>query len=286
MGEFLRLRYEKESFEEFYAVHNDERRTADSLNFVLHGLYQRKHNLTGQTVELSYRNSQLFTNDKCVEWVENWNCWERLLFLLILIDSFLNEYEKVLQLPEVRNKFDKFATYLEELRILCGKKSPLIESDIVVLQSNLDIENRMNLPMKPWMTETLKNGTLKQIKLFFASLKLYNRKLARLFTGKKKIDLLTMKSVLKITIIGPLLREITDNLQRKERKMYLYSCHDNNVANFLQVLNLYEPHEPEFGSAIICELVKFKDDFYVKVFDNSFPNSKFSISQPGRNCKL
>lgn len=114
--------------------------------------------------------------------------------MLISIDSFLNEYKKVLQLPEVTKKFDKFLPYLEELRILSGKKSPLSESDVNILHSNLEIENQLNLPMEPWMRETLKNGTLKEIKSLFVRAKLYNKKLVRLFAGKEKsLIILTVK---------------------------------------------------------------------------------------------
>lgn len=66
LGSFLRSRYEKEPFEEFYAVHNEERRTADTLKYVLGGL-QGKYNLSGQIVGLQFKNSQLYANDKCVE---------------------------------------------------------------------------------------------------------------------------------------------------------------------------------------------------------------------------
>lgn len=51
------------------------------------------------------------------------------------------------------------------------------------------------------------------------------------------------------------------------RKIFLYSGHDNNVINILAALNLYEPHFPNYSSAVLIELYRVNNtnQHYVKV---------------------
>lgn len=48
-------------------------------------------------------------------------------------------------------------------------------------------------------------------------------------------------------------------------KIYLYSGHESNIAALLHAFNVYEPHVPEYSSAIILELHQIGTEYYVKV---------------------
>jgi len=48
-------------------------------------------------------------------------------------------------------------------------------------------------------------------------------------------------------------------------KMYLYGGHETNIASLLYAFGVYEPHVPEYSSAIISELQQIGDEYYVKV---------------------
>lgn len=50
-----------------------------------------------------------------------------------------------------------------------------------------------------------------------------------------------------------------------DTKMYLYSGHESNVAGLLKAFDLYEPHVPQYSSAVITELQKLDEEYYVKV---------------------
>lgn len=47
---------------------------------------------------------------------------------------------------------------------------------------------------------------------------------------------------------------IANNLVPKERKIFLFSGHENNVINVLAALNVFKPHVPNYSAAIYLEL--------------------------------
>ena len=51
----------------------------------------------------------------------------------------------------------------------------------------------------------------------------------------------------------------------EDRKMFLYSGHETNIAALLQTLGVYKPHVPEYTSAVIIELYEINTRHYVKV---------------------
>lgn len=68
---------------------------------------------------------------------------------------------------------------------------------------------------------------------------------------------------------GAILRRINENLQRlngeKTAIVTLLSGHDKNIINVLQLLDVYDLHFPDFGSALIFELLNQDESYYVKV---------------------
>lgn len=94
-----------------------------------------------------------------------------------------------------------------------------------------------------------------------------------------KYDGKSLYEVSKRINAGPIIENILVNIQssnkkiRSERKIYLYSGHDHNIAAFARAHNFTNfPRIPDFGSAVIVEKLRGKDDeIYLRV--------KFSHSQ-------
>lgn len=55
------------------------------------------------------------------------------------------------------------------------------------------------------------------------------------------------------------------NANLSDTKIYLYGGHETNIATLLHAFNVYEPHAPEYSSAVILELLHQNNQDYVKV---------------------
>lgn len=67
---------------------------------------------------------------------------------------------------------------------------------------------------------------------------------------------------------GTLVRRFVENIKMESnrRKIYLYSTHDKTLHAFAHSHNLNLPTMPDYGSAIILEKIRDKQNkFYVKV---------------------
>lgn len=72
-----------------------------------------------------------------------------------------------------------------------------------------------------------------------------------------------------------LLRNITESMFDRinniniKKKINLFGGHEFNIAALLNTMGLFEPHVPEYSSAIFVELLADNEDHYVKViFEN------------------
>lgn len=73
--------------------------------------------------------------------------------------------------------------------------------------------------------------------------------------------------------LGSLLGEMIDHMERKsknalvpDRKIWMYSAHDETLGNMLMTLNVFEPHCPPYTATILIELrVNLKNQFFVTV---------------------
>lgn len=58
----------------------------------------------------------------------------------------------------------------------------------------------------------------------------------------------------------------SNNALVPDRKMWVYSAHDDTVANMLMTLDLFEPHCPPYATVLSIELkVNLKNEYFVKV---------------------
>ena len=58
---------------------------------------------------------------------------------------------------------------------------------------------------------------------------------------------------------------VRNGLMDRNRKINLFGAHDLNVVALLTALGVYSPHVPKYSSAVIIELHRIGDCFYVKV---------------------
>ncbi|XP_023248161.1 venom acid phosphatase Acph-1-like isoform X2 [Copidosoma floridanum] len=77
----------------------------------------------------------------------------------------------------------------------------------------------------------------------------------------EKLDTMSGTLELKKMLIGPLIRKFLENINVYDemtdpRKIYLYSCHDFNVAAFLRAHEVEDMKYPDFGSAVVVEKLR------------------------------
>jgi len=197
-----------------------------------------------------------------------------MLYLELFSHRYLDEYKRVLELPETQTIMERFGELKSNLTKLTGRN---IETflDLYFLYHTLTAEQHLELTLPKWVHNYFPNGSL-----FNATVAAYNVAsstplLKRLHAGKYSGNL-----VMKISIfllqrkfafsLGPIIRTILNNIMAAQdhiapTKIYLYSGHETNVAALLHAFNVYEPHVPEYSSAIIIELLQKNKQYYVKV---------------------
>ncbi|KAJ8931199.1 hypothetical protein NQ314_015922, partial [Rhamnusium bicolor] len=60
--------------------------------------------------------------------------------------------------------------------------------------------------------------------------------------------------------------KITGALKPSKRKIFLYSCHESNIANFLTTLDVFEPQIPPYGCYILVEVHKIEGVYGIKIY--------------------
>ncbi|EFN60591.1 Lysosomal acid phosphatase [Camponotus floridanus] len=249
LGQILRFRY-NDFLGSLYkpklvvARSSDFERTKMSLQLVLAGLFppisvQRwNSHLNWQPIPTSYMqrvDDNLILTDECPQ--------------------YLNEYNRVLILPEVQAKIYQFNDLMSNLTKLTGKKMQTL-FDLYFLYHTFVAESSLGLPLAEWAYDYFPYGPL-----FDAIVAQYD--------------------------ISPLIRAMTDNMiaaqnMNSDTKIYLYSGHETNIASLLQAFGVYEPHVPEYSSAIIMELQEINQEFYVKLlYYQGIPPTIKELQIPG-----
>lgn len=111
----------------------------------------------------------------------------------------------------------------------------------------------MKLPLPNWCTE----DTFKNIENATSIL----------------FDVLSFSEHLRRINAGPIIEKFIENIEKSTekidggKKIYLYSGHDHNVAAFTKAHNFTNiPGIPDYGSSVIIEKLKGKDDqVYLRV---------------------
>ncbi|KAL6262448.1 hypothetical protein P5V15_007534 [Pogonomyrmex californicus] len=178
------------------------------------------------------------------------------------------ELEKVMTSPEmerVRKANAKLYAYLTEHtgdNIFSLKTAEH-------LYDVLYIERLYNKTLPQW-TESVFPEKLKPLAILSFMTESYNKILQRLKSG-------------------PLLGEMIDHMIKKtqhalqpDRKIWMYSAHDETVANMLMTLNLFEPHCPPYTATILIELrTNSENQYFVTVSYKNTTEESILMTLPG-----
>ncbi|KAK9302294.1 hypothetical protein QLX08_005717 [Tetragonisca angustula] len=178
------------------------------------------------------------------------------------------ELKKVLNSPEIQKinkENERLYAYLTEKT---GNKISSLRS-VEQLYDILFIENLYNKTLPEW-TKSIYPDKLKLIAIKSFTTSAYNKILQRLKSGS-------------------LLGEMIDHMEKKsknalvpDRKVWMYSAHDETIANMLMTLNVFEPHCPPYTATILIELrVNLKDQYFVTIsYKNTTMEAQF-LKLPG-----
>ncbi|KZC11798.1 Prostatic acid phosphatase [Dufourea novaeangliae] len=178
------------------------------------------------------------------------------------------ELGKVLKSPEIKRidrENEHLYTYLTEKT---GKKiSSLISAE--QLYNTLFIESIYNKTLPEW-TKSVFPDKLKPLAEKSFTIETYNKILQRLKSGS-------------------LLGEMIDHMEKKsknalvpDRKVWMYSAHDETVANLLMTLNLFDLHCPPYTAMILIELrINLKNQYFVTVSYKNSSEEPILLTLPG-----
>ncbi|XP_012152497.1 prostatic acid phosphatase isoform X2 [Megachile rotundata] len=178
------------------------------------------------------------------------------------------ELRKVLDSPELKKiekENKKLYAYLTEKT---GNKISSLRS-VEQLYDTLFVENLYNKTLPEW-TESVFPGKLKSLAAKSFTVSAYNKILQRLKSGL-------------------LLGEMIDHMEKKsknalvpDRKVWMYSAHDETLANMLMTLNVFDPHCPPYTATILLELrVNLKNQYFVTVSYKNNSDEPVLLTLPG-----
>ncbi|KAK0164547.1 hypothetical protein PV328_003163 [Microctonus aethiopoides] len=191
---------------------------------------------------------------------------------------YLEELIRVQNSEEVINQVENYRPLMMNLTDWTGK--PINSSiEMLLLYHTLMSESSMGLELPKWTENIFPSGPLLDATILRLKILNYNIKLRRLFSG------FLLKNIIE-SMNGIANKTIQDG-----RKIHLFSAHDTNIASFLISLNVFEPHVPEYTSAVIVELLRNKHKEYfvgIRYYLGSSPTVKvFHVPECDMNpCPL
>lgn len=178
------------------------------------------------------------------------------------------ELGRVLNSPAIK-KIDKENKQLYEY--LTEKSGSKISSlrTVEQLYYTLFIEDVYNKTLPEW-TKSVFPDVLKPLAEKSFTINAYNKILQRLKSGS-------------------LLGEMIDHMEKKsknalvpDRKLWMYSAHDETIANMLMTLNVFEPHCPPYAAAILIELrANPKNQYFVTISYKNTTDEPLLLTLPG-----
>ncbi|XP_063909786.1 venom acid phosphatase Acph-1-like [Zophobas morio] len=155
--------------------------------------------------------------------------------------AYVKELEEVLLSDDIQRQTKQYRDlfkYIEEHTKIKIDNT----GDAFNVYQTLNAEANMNLTLPEW-SKTVYPEPLQTLAGLQCNFENYNAILKTLNGGR---------------MLGVILKHMIDKSNRAlspaERKIYLYSGHENNVVNILATLNLFKPHVPKYSAAVIVEL--------------------------------
>uniref|UniRef100_A0A6M2E009 acid phosphatase n=1 Tax=Xenopsylla cheopis TaxID=163159 RepID=A0A6M2E009_XENCH len=247
LGKYLRKRYQNlisdhYDREEVYVRSTDVDRTLMSAMSNLAGLYP--------PVEDQVWNPDLLWQPIPVHTIP-----EKMDYVLAakkFCPAYSAELDRVLSSPEYRKINAKNAELYKYLTAQTGRLISNIEG-VERIYNCLFIEDLYNKTLPDWTMDVYPD---KMINISILSFKTYTR-----------------TDLLKRLKTGPLLKEILlrfkDKIRGKltpNRSLWIYSAHDTTVANILNTLGAFYPHNPPYTACVMLELRKRADEYFVELY--------------------
>nr|CAI5860835.1 unnamed protein product [Callosobruchus analis] len=253
LGERLRDRYDRflrkvYHPEDVYALSTDFDRTKASLLLVLAGLYppvdtQRWHeSLNWQPIATHYKEDHLDyflrrPNKYC--------------------PAYMAELDQALKSDKHQEYLKSMMSTLEYLTEHTGIQVKTTSAAFGVYQT-IRAEQVMNLTLPKWTENGIYPEALTQLAIRQCLVENSTPRLRRLNGGR---------SLQKV--IDNMIAKIECRLRPTNRKIFLYSGHENNVVNLLTALGFFdsseEQHFPNYSSAVVIELHRGKEDHAVQI---------------------
>ncbi|XP_015524424.2 uncharacterized protein [Neodiprion pinetum] len=126
------------------------------------------------------------------------------------------------------------------------------QEEVALIYQNLYAEFQENKVLPQWTNGIFPDGKMKDIASYEYVIQNYNKSLIRLGTGR---------------MIGEWMKNIDNFLNGTESgnpKAIFYGAHELNIGGILVVLGVFESHIPFYTSAIILELSKVNNEYFVK----------------------
>ena len=168
--------------------------------------------------------------------------------------NYVKEFDRVMASSEVQRILKDNSKTFQYLTRNTGKSISKL-SHAFSLYQTLNAEDYMGLDLPRW-TESVYPETLHYLSGKLCNFENYNSILKRLNGGR----------ILK-KVIENMVAKANNTLKPENRKLFLFSGHENNVINMLAAMNLFQPHVPKYSSAVIIELhyLEDEDNHVVKV---------------------
>ncbi|XP_011700111.1 PREDICTED: prostatic acid phosphatase [Wasmannia auropunctata] len=178
------------------------------------------------------------------------------------------ELEKLLTSPEmegIRKANAKLFAYLTEHS---GDDVSSFK-EVEHLYDNLHIETLYNKTLPQW-TKSVYPEKLKPLAVLSFMTGAYNE-------------------ILKKLKSGPLLKQMIDHMAlkaqrtlRPDRKLWIYSAHDQTIGNLLMTLDLYEPHTPPYAATVLIELrTNSENQYFVTISYKNTTEEPLLMTLPG-----
>ncbi|RZC33739.1 venom acid phosphatase Acph-1-like, partial [Asbolus verrucosus] len=176
--------------------------------------------------------------------------------------NYLKLYNQYVQSPRQQSVYKKYKNYFDYIAENTGLNVTTF-LDVYNLYFGLATEEEWGFKLPPW-TKKVWPKTITEL-----AIKEY-------FVATATTKLMQMASGTGVFLGYFLQKMILDTISKitgtdKGTKIYLYSAHENNVAELLILLRLFDkPHIPTYGSYITFEIHRFGDFYGVKIYYENY----------------
>ncbi|KAJ8952969.1 hypothetical protein NQ314_007445 [Rhamnusium bicolor] len=195
------------------------------------------------------------------------------LLLGVLCPRYLEIYEQYSSSPKMQAEFDNHQKTFNYVSRNSGLNVTRF-IDVYKLYFGLSTETEYGFTLPSWLNavwpDTIVDLAIREYYVSMATTEM--RKMATGYLLKKIVE------DAKNKIIS------NTNNNKFGKKIYLYSAHENNVAELLISLGVFEPHVPNYGAYTIIEVHKMNNEYGIKIlYENYDGDGPQVLKIPGCN---